>query len=297
MKVARRYMANPRTALVAVMMFAAIAPAQERGIKPDEFIQARPIQKTHAVAATAHPVYKPLGPAAAVPASAGNVRQIGMTIWRLRPARKTDTGARIIVQEQANDVEWTPERISTTTPLKIGEHLRFSFEAAQKGFLYVIDRERYADNSLGEPTLIFPTTRLRNGENAVTPGQLIEIPDQGDQPNYFTLQRSRADQSGEELVLLLTPEPLPEIKPGTSAQVLPAEKVAAWEKAWGHSAQELELVGGAGRAWTKAEQQAGKDQTRLLTQADPSPQTVYRVSAGPNDPVVVHVQLRYGAAK
>jgi hypothetical protein len=279
-----------------VGLMALVGVAQERGIKPDEFIQARPIQKSHAMAAP-RPAYKPVGNASAVTASAANVRQIGMTIWRLRPSRKNDAGARIIVQEQASELEWTPERISTTTPLKIGEHLRFSFEAAQKGYLYVIDRERYADNSLGEPTLIFPTTRLRNGENAVTPGQLIEIPDQGDRPNYFTLQRSRPDQSGEELVLLLTPEPLPDIKPGDSAQVLPQDKVAQWEKAWGHSAQELDLVGGAGRPWTKAEQEAGKDQTRLLTQADPSPQTVYRISAGPDDPVVIHVQLRYGAAK
>lgn len=295
MKASRTTLRNLVSGLLLVLIFVGVAAGQERGIKPDEFIKARPIEKkSHAT--PAHPVYKPIGAPMAVTAKSGDLRQIGMTIWRLRPSRKTDTGARIIVQEQATEVEWTPERISTTTPLKMGDHLRFSFEAAQKGYLYVIDRERYADNSLGEPTLIFPTTRLRSGENAVAPGQLIEIPDQGDQPNFFTLRRSRPDQTGEELVLLVTPEPLADIKPGPDAQVLPADKVSEWEKQWGRSAQELELVGGAGRPWTRAEQEAGRDQTRLLTQGDPSPQTVYRVSGGPSDPVLVHIQLRYAGA-
>jgi uncharacterized protein DUF4384 len=294
-KASRTTLRNLVSGLLLVLIFAVVTAGQERGIKPDEFIKARPIEKkSHAT--PAHPVYKPIGPPMAVAAKSGELRQIGMTIWRLRPSRKTDTGARIIVQEPATEVEWTPERISTTTPLKMGDHLRFSFEAAQKGYLYVIDRERYADNSLGEPTLIFPTTRLRSGENAVAPGQLIEIPDQGDQPNFFTLRRSRPDQTGEELVLLVTPEPLADIKPGRDAQVLPANKVSEWEKQWGRSAQELELVGGAGRPWTRAEQEAGRDQTRLLTQGDPSPQIVYRVSGGPSDPVLVHIQLRYAGA-
>ena len=41
--------------------------------------------------------------------------------------------------------------------------------------------------------------------------------------------------------------------------------------------QQLEMVGGAGRAWSAEEQRAGADATRLLTQQDPPPQTVFRV--------------------
>lgn len=283
--------------LLAVALISAGIHAQdeERGIKADEFIKARPVDKSHKTA-VAHPSYKPVSNAIGVKAGAGDTRQIGMTIWRLRPSRKSDTGARIIVQEPASQIEWTPERISTSTPLKIGERIRFSFETAQKGYLYVIDTEKYSDGSLGEPTLIFPTTRLRSGENAISPGQLIEIPDQSDQPNFFTLQRSRPNQSGEELILLVTPEPLPQVAVTDKAQVLSQDKVTEWEKQWGKSAQQLELAGGAGRPWTRAEQQAGKDQARLLTQSDPGPQTVYRVSAGPNDPILVRVQLQYVGA-
>ena len=42
-------------------------------------------------------------------------------------------------------------------------------------------------------------------------------------------------------------------------------------------AVKLEMVGGAGRAWSTEEQRAGADATRLLTQQDPPPQTVFRV--------------------
>ena len=280
-------------AILFVLGSGASLPAQDetRDIKPDPFIQARPVNPGHAAAK--RPAYKAVGPAVGMPANSSQLRQIGLTLWRLRPSRATDTGARIIVQEAATEVQWTPERISTTTPLKMGDHLRFSFESAQNGYLYVIDRERYADKTLGEPTLIFPTTRLRNGNNSVGPGRLIEIPDQGDRPNYFTLRRSKEDQVGEELVLLLTPEPLEGITPGADPIVLPKDKVAEWEKQWGRPAQQLDLIGGTGRPWTRAEQQAGSDQTRLLTQEDPGPQTVFRVAAGPEAPVLFQVSLKY----
>ena len=50
---------------------------------------------------------------------------------------------------------------------------------------------------------------------------------------------------------------------------------------------------GAGRTWTKAEQLAAADRERVLTQEDPPPQTVYRVSAEPGQPFLVKVRLRY----
>jgi hypothetical protein len=35
------------------------------------------------------------------------------------------------------------------------------------------------------------------------------------------------------------------------------------------------------------------DSTRILTQDDPAPQTVYRVETGPGEPAVITVRLRY----
>jgi hypothetical protein len=41
--------------------------------------------------------------------------------------------------------------------------------------------------------------------------------------------------------------------------------------------EQLEMVGGAGRAWSREEQDAAADTTRLLTQDAPAPQTVFRI--------------------
>ena len=72
----------------------------------------------------------------------------------------------------------------------------------------MIDRERYAGGSTGDPYLIFPTTRTRGGDNRVAPGQIIEIPGQDDRPNFFTPRRSRLDQTGELLTVIVTPQPI-----------------------------------------------------------------------------------------
>jgi hypothetical protein len=59
--------------------------------------------------------------------------------------------------------------------------------------------------------------------------------------------------------------------------------------------EQLALEGGASQAWTAVEQRAGQDASRLLTQDDPPPQTVFRVKAAAGSPMVVTVRLPYGA--
>ena len=56
---------------------------------------------------------------------------------------------------------------------------------SDRAYLYVIDREQYADGTQGEPYLIFPTTRTRGGDNSVKAGRVMEIPSQDDNPPYL----------------------------------------------------------------------------------------------------------------
>src|SRR5689334_17247483 len=70
---------------------------------------------------------------------------VGVTIWRLRPANRSDAGERLIVHDDNSTTAWLPERISSTTRLAQAERLRISVEAVRSGHLYVIDREQYAD--------------------------------------------------------------------------------------------------------------------------------------------------------
>lgn len=215
---------------------------------------------------------------------------VGVTLWRLRPANRSDSGERLIVHEDNAIKEWLPERISASTRLVQGDRLRIGVEAVRGGYLYVIDREQYADGSLGEPYLIFPTTRTFGGDNQVAIGKLVEIPDQTDSPPFFTMKKSRPDHVAEVLSVLVTPTPLEGVKITDQALKLTDAQVAGWEKNWGSSVGHLEMTA-EGQAWTKQEKDAT---TRALTTNDPAPQLVfYRPSMKPSEPMFVKLRLNY----
>lgn len=223
---------------------------------------------------------------------------IGITLWRLRPSRKADAGERIITHDGPESIEWLPERVASNGRLAEGDRIRMSIEAARTGYLYVVDQEQYADGSKGEPYLIFPTSRTRGGDNSVKAGRVIEIPAQDDLPPYFTLKRSRADNVGENVIVLVTPTPIESLTITDKAQKLSPETLAQWEKSWGSQTGRLEMTNGAGTSWTKQEKEAGADGTRSLTEAAPAPQTVYyRPGISSKDSVLIKVQLQYAKAR
>jgi hypothetical protein len=289
--------------LTTVAAFSAPLAAQDtdttRGIVAEEFVKARPAKQGSASAKV--PSYKLVGTSSktvtmtSLRANSADARELGITIWRLRPSASSDGGPRILVQEGADTIAWTPERVPSDTPLRQGDRVRLSIESPRTGYLYVIDREQYANKQQGDPYLIFPTTRINNGDHQVTAGRLVEIPAQEDRPNYFTLRQSRPDQSGEVLSVIVTDKPLEGITPGPKALALSAEQVAKWEQASSSQVQRFEMTGGAGKTWTKAEQEAGLDGTRLLTQDDPGPQTIYRVTVKSDQPILVKVGLKYSS--
>jgi hypothetical protein len=205
---------------------------------------------------------------------------------------------RILVHDGAEEVSWIPERVTSNTALRDGDRVRLAFESGTDGYLYIIDAEQYADGSSGDPYLIFPTTRTRKGDNHVFPGRLVEIPAQDDRPNYLTLRHSRADQRGELLSVIVAPQPLTEITIGAKALKLDRTQVEEWRKKWEQKAVTVELASGAGLTWTKAEQEAGASATRVLTQDEPGPQTIYRVEAmRSGQPFLLNIRLRYEAGK
>jgi hypothetical protein len=223
---------------------------------------------------------------------------VGVTLWRLRPVKPNDTGERILVQEGSESADWIPERVEADTKLTAGTRVRLSVEAARAGYLYVIDREQYADSSVGEPYLIFPTTRTNGGNNEVKTGRIIEIPTQDDRPPFFTLKPSRSDQVSEVISVLVSPTPLEGLRIGEKAQKLSVQQVALWEKSWGGTFGRLEMQNGAGKTWTRQEKEAGADATRSLSQDEPAPQTLfYKPEAKSGQPVLVNVSLRYRRAQ
>ena len=273
--------------------------ASSRQIVLDRFNKARPAEATAKAsvrnrAALRAAIYRRTGPLRMRISARVQFEEVGVTVWRLRPTRSSDEGGRVLVQEGLKQSEWTPERIEADTPLNIGDRVRLTVESPRPGFLYIIDREQYADGSFGEPMLIFPTLRTRGGDNRVEPGRLIDIPAQEDQYSYFTAQPAGdRRQVAEVLTIILVPQPLP-LQIASQPLKMAETEVNGWEKLWGGVAERLELVGGAGRIWTMEEKSAGAALGRQLTQAGPPPQTVYRVARKAGGPLLVTVPLRYG---
>lgn len=246
--------------------------------------------------------YRPSKPFKPAPPSAGQEEaQLGVTVWRFRPSVGSDQ-AKELVDEGGDEGkrEWTPERIEVETPLAVGEKVRLTIESlSRKGYLYVIDREQYADGSKGAARLIFPTLRTRGGNNYVGPGQLIDIPAA---PRYFSVRQGTPGKVlvAEILTVLVTHKPLDLPSPiGERALTLPEELPASWERRWKTEVVKLELEGGAGQAMTVREQVVGlgnaknlvDEDTEELTQDDPSPQTIYQTMIRPGDALLVTVPL------
>src|SRR5262249_20799468 len=87
---------------------------------------------------------------------------IGLTVWRLRPAAAKDARElpRLLAQKKDDKSgektgELLAERISAETPIREGELVRLGIEVPRDGasYIYVIDREVYADGSMSDPYL------------------------------------------------------------------------------------------------------------------------------------------------
>jgi len=217
---------------------------------------------------------------------------IGLTIWRLRESRGADSkDSRLLLEDESSkESEWTPERVEADTVFTAGDRVRLGIESPRDGYLYVVDREQYKDGTLSDPYLIFPSLRNRDGANSVAAGKLIELPERAS----FSLKPMRPDYAGEVLTILVTPEPIAEVKPGSGPVKLDSATVARWESQWAGAAERFELIGGAGKPYTKAEKEAGQNGARVLTQDDAMPQTLYHVSVKNGSPLLVKVPLRIG---
>jgi hypothetical protein len=228
--------------------------------------------------------------AAAKPPGQPDDALVGITLWRFRPSKASDeAGVRALVQEAAETREYTPERISADTPLHEQQRVRISIESARTGYIYVIDREEYANGSKGDPYLIFPTLRIRGGDNHVQAGTVIEIPSDDDDRGYFTIKLS-AGQVSELVTILVSTKPIPGLRIPADRQKLTTQQVESWEKQGKAAVHRLEAKGQAGKALTMAEKQAGSAGNQL-TADDPLPQTMYHANCKPDDTVMVQLPL------
>jgi hypothetical protein len=197
-------------------------------------------------------------------------------------------------QDPSGEAEWTPERSDLDAPIRSDETVRLSIESARKGYLYVIDRDIYPDGTFSKPTLIFPTTRLHRGDNHVEPGLIVEIPDARDKPPAFRVEKSRPDQVGVLLTIIVAPAPIAGLAVPSNAVKLTEQQVAGWEHRWGSSVQRLDQ-NDPGKVYTTAEAAAAKGGKGSLRADDPIPSTLFHCHPNPAEPMLVKVRLKLSA--
>jgi hypothetical protein len=223
---------------------------------------------------------------------------VGVTLWRMRISKPSDpVRFRGLVHDQdpTGQAEWTPERSDINAAIRSNEFVRLSIESARKGYLYVIDRDIYPDGTFSKPELIFPTTRLRRGDNHVEPGFLVEVPDAQDKPPAFRVEKSRPDQTGVLLTIIVAPAPIPGLAITSNAVKLTERQVAEWEHRWASSVQRLDQ-NDPDKVYTTAEADAAKRSEVTLRAEDPVPSTLFHCHANRAEPLLVKVRLKLSVA-
>ena len=264
-----------------------------KGIKAEEFIKNRPSDPGPR-RPTRKPTYKTSQVVTATGPPAGKVfAQVGVTIWRFRHATSADKTKELVEEEDAQPTEWSLERIAEGTLLAPGQKVRLGIESLSRdGYLYVIDREQYADGLFGDARLIFPTKRTPEGGNIVKAGKLVYIPAA---PRYFRIKPSQTPKGhvAEVLTILVSSQPLLDAAQlATTPIIIDAAKLASWEKQWAATPVKFEMEGGVGQTMSEKEQVAGLNNSEL-TKSSPVPQTIYRLTIKPEDTLLVTVPLRF----
>jgi hypothetical protein len=219
--------------------------------------------------------------------------QLGITIWRLRPMTARDKGPTVLVKEGEQSSPWVAERVASDTVFNRGDFVRLSIESAHQGYLYVVNREQFADGTTGDPFLIYPWSGMVRGENRVQPGLIVDIPSAEDDPSYFLANPTTENQPAELVTIIITKAPLNLSLSGKEATI-PRDQFAQLEKSWSANNQRFEMEGGVGQLWTEAERQAAsRFRARRLTRSDPAPQTIFRIEASNNRGYLVNIRLAY----
>ena len=228
------------------------------------------------------------------------VSEIGVTMWRLRPPQKNETGHFFeVIDGSRGRHMWLAERVGPDTGFKPGEKIRFAIESSLTGYLYVFNRETSTDGSLGAPSLIFPDS-IRD-DNSVGPGVLVDIPDQRDDVPYFNITPQGPNYAGELLTVVITTKPLTDLKVERDGTVVSVDDLLNLE--FNADVEVFSRTDTEDKFYSKIEADAacggrsrgGKEPcglaSRKLTRDEPLPQAIFRAKSQPGEPVVVFVKL------
>ncbi len=217
--------------------------------------------------------------------------EIGVTIMRQRPVTETAGGKTPNSPDKEKEMVFA--RIEDDMPLSAGDKVKISIEPSFEGYLYVVDRELYADGTRGRALLIFPTLSTYDGNNYIEPGQprMINGPDISFE---VTPNNNGREQIAERLTIIISHKrlALPR-RLGSTEMQLDATLVEKWERDWLTGAIRTSTKDNIGKPQTERERAASFGGRELLTEKDPLPQNNYSVKVRPNTPTLIVVTLQY----
>lgn len=226
---------------------------------------------------------------------------MGVTIWRLSPNECPIQNCPLPkAAANSKGLVDTATRVEENVPLNNGERVRLGIESlSHSGYIYIIDREQFADGSLGEGYLIFPTGKIDQGKNWARPGLQIHLPRAG---GCFCV-KSRDPQKvlvADILTVIISPTPI--LSPGeigADAIPMPAKMSAYLSRADKERVFRGMLRGGAGLTQSIAEQKAGTkglfDTEPVLTRSDLPPQSLYQSAVPIGTAGVFNFSLQYNS--
>lgn len=228
---------------------------------------------------------------------------IGVTIWKLHSG-SVSAAVTFPVKVEGKVEMWVAERVNSDTTFREGDKVRLAVEPSTSGYLYVVDTEVLSDGSYGDPYLIFPAG---NESNRVSPGMLVDIPDQKEELPYFNIVARDPRYRGELLTVIISPVQLP-ITADSKGKVTNIDELADLEL--GVEVSIFDRTDNDDKVYTKAEANSAcgaktralvreektdaqpcGTATRSLTREEPTPQAVYRVKTVVGRPAVAFVRL------
>ena len=227
-------------------------------------------------------------------------QSVGITVWKVKEVQRGYTGARILWHRDQSQlpVEYQAERLAGEPVLAYGDKVRLGIESRLDGYLYVFDRELYSDGSLSPTYMIFPTTRLLEGNNRIVANKPVEIPSLTDVPFFFEAKKIGVDPSktlvGEILSIVITDKPITHFNQlDRSVIQVPSREMESIERLYSGIAEVFELEDGLGQPYSEVERDAATKAARLLTHNDPVPQTFYLVRSKHAGGLLVSLALTY----
>lgn len=221
---------------------------------------------------------------------------VGLTLWKMvlasEKAQVKLRGFKHPQDDKSGTKDWTAQRLTLDRPVSPNDYVRFTFESAPQGYLYVFNRDAFSDGSLSEPILIYPTRRIRGGRNDVQAGRPVQIPDPSDVPPALQVDPPKPGQTGILLIVIATPQPLSEIQVGSDQQPVPEELLKRWEKQWATNVEISDDAKLNGITLTLAEQSALSDSSSPLGPNDLPPVTLFHRRGSAGQPIYASALIR-----